>query len=118
MATKSRSTTKERARSKKKVGIAVYFTFIATFALCFGAQLWMVDVFNPKESPGPGNSQTYSVENTPTPQKREEQIYSTENPVRPERTILDNTNSENPDVNENIPTENNGVIDTYKDYTM
>ncbi len=53
--------TKSRKSNKKKVGLAVYFTFIATFALCFGAQMWMLDVFN-KNEVSTQNGTTYQTE--------------------------------------------------------
>ena len=115
MPTKSRITTKEKARTKKKVGMAVYFTFIATFALCFGAQLWMIDVFNPKES---APTQPYSVENTQTPQGTK-QNYSTEDssPVSYERTALDNNDQQNePNVEDESITPS--TIDTYRNSTI
>ena len=53
--------TKSKKSNKKRVGLAVYFTFIATFALCFGAQMWMLDVFNKNET-STQNEQTYQTE--------------------------------------------------------
>lgn len=55
---KEKETKKPLLSTKRKVGIAVYFTFLATLALSFGAQIWMMDVFNPPATNEPNQTTT------------------------------------------------------------
>ena len=120
MATKPKITSREKARTKKKVGLAVYFTFIATFALCFGAQLWMIDVFNPKdETP----SQTYNTNyNTPAQNSNKPSYSTTQKPQnQPSQTnneSFSESENQDEDVDFSYPNRNNqnyssSNIDTY-----
>ena len=65
---KAETKTKEPLVStKRKVGIAIYFTFIITLALSFGAQVWMMETFNPPATNEPNlasNEQTQSPNTT------------------------------------------------------
>ena len=71
----AKSTTQAKATEVKKplistarkIGIAVYFTFLGTLALAFGVSVWMADVFNePTTVPPKTNDYTQNqvVENT------------------------------------------------------
>ncbi len=104
---KTKITAKEKARTKKKVGLAVYFTFIATFALCFGAQLWMIDAFNTNDGanlPNTYSTDTHKSDNT----KRQ---FATENnyPLENKR----NTQTENPTTNDSRTDENETTYSAY-----
>ena len=111
MHTKTRITSKEKARTKKKVGLAVYFTFIATFALCFGAQLWMIDVFNPKEEQT--TPQTYSVDNNKTTQNAK-RAYTIENNKPGQSQSAYPSQNTNYDLeNDDYPPVQNSTINTY-----
>ncbi len=96
MATKPKITAREKARTKKKVGLAVYFTFIATFALCFGAQLWMIDVFNPNEETS--TPQNYSTDAGYSSSK---QVYSNQ-PQNQTSTNNNNTYTSQNNQNSNV----------------
>lgn len=66
--TKQEQTKKPLVSTARKIGIAVYFTFLGTLALAFGVSIWMADVFNDPTTitPNKGNEYTQNQEiNTP-----------------------------------------------------
>ncbi len=67
----------------KKIGLTMYFTFVGTLALVFGAQIWMADVYS-----SPSNTQQNKINNsTTTEQNYKVEQNSTQN------TTYDNTNN-------------------------
>ena len=57
--------------TKKKVGIAIYFTFLATLALSFGIQIWLMDTFNPPATNEPNLTNTEQQNQAPNTQSNE-----------------------------------------------
>ena len=76
---KEKETKKPLLSTKRKVGIAVYFTFLATLALSFGAQIWMMDVFNPPAT----NEPNQTTEKTTQSQNLTEQRQQGQEEVSP-----------------------------------
>ena len=79
--------------TKRKVGIAVYFTFLATLALTFGAQIWMMDVFNPPATQDPSNANQSTeapmTSDTPATQEQSEVVTYQEEAPTPVQENLD-----------------------------
>ena len=89
--------------TKRKVGLAVYFTFLATLALTFGAQIWMMDIFNtPATKETNASEQTtedplpsiQSEPATPTIQEQSE-VVTYQEETAPQQENLDDVNVDN-----------------------
>ena len=89
---KAETKTKEPLVStKRKVGIAIYFTFIITLALSFGAQVWMMETFNP---PATNEPNLASNEQTQSPNTTQESPQFQNDESNIERALLENEQQE------------------------
>ena len=99
---KEKETKKPLLSTKRKVGIAVYFTFLATLALSFGAQIWMMDVFNPPATNEPNQTTT---ERTTQNQNLTEQQQQGQEEVSPatqnNAEIQENSQMEQQEISQN-----------------
>ena len=101
---KEKETKKPLLSTKRKVGIAVYFTFLATLALSFGAQIWMMDVFNPPATNEPNQTTT---ERTTQNQNLTEQRQQGQEEVSP-------ATQNNAEVQENNQMEQQEISQNYE----
>ncbi len=75
--------------TKRKIGIAIYFTFLATLALVMGAQILLVDVFDSPEMSSNGTLNTQQQTTTEIEQSQNN------NPVSPSVDLTNTTNQSN-----------------------
>lgn len=97
----------------RKIGIAVYFTFLATLALAFGITVWMADVFNaPNNSNTPMTTdpQTQTTTQNDTPQQ---QTFDNQTPPTTQDTYQNDTYTPNNDIVQN--NEQNQALDQQYD---
>ena len=95
--------------TKRKVGIAVYFTFLATLALSFGAQIWMMDVLNPPATNEP-NQTTERTTQSPNLTEQQEQV----SPTTQNNTENDQAAQNNTEIQENSQMEQQDISQNYE----
>ncbi len=113
--TSSASSTKNAEMVKKplistarKIGIAVYFTFLATLALAFGITIWMAEVFN-----APSNTNTPMTTDTQTESTTQNNDILNNQSQSPQQQDYQNNNSApTPEITEDA-NQNNGQYDFY-----
>lgn len=84
--------------TKRKVGIAVYFTFLATLALSFGIQVWLLDTFNPPATTEPNFATNEEAKNSNT---QTNEVNKQEQGSNIERALLENEQATKPEQSNN-----------------